>query len=535
MNPVALRSLPALLALSALAQAQVTFSLELIATGFDRPTSVCAPPIPSNRLFVTEKDGVVRTLINGVPQLNPWVNLSSKVDVTGQTGLVTMVFHPNYAQNGFVYFFYANSTASIAVERFRVPVPSNYQIDPASATVILSVQDVISFHNGGGMAFGPDGYLYVALGDRRKELEGTGCTAQDGSTLVGKLLRLDADGNPAPGNPFLQDPNVEDRIYGFGLREPFRIAFDHATGDLYVGDVGDQSREEISVVPAGAPPPNFGWRILEGTLCASTLECTAWPCPNPQFIPPAFEYDATGDCFAVVGGAVYRGAQIPELSGQYLFADWCSSQLFALRWIEQRTVYAEELTNLVQVVIGSQPGAPTTLERPVHITEDTNGELLVLAMGPDVPVAQQKPGLYRVKPALGLSLRADDGELSLSSAQPLKFDLQAGLAHAGRPYLLLGSASGYKPGLSLDGLTLPLVLDDYLLACLQGPGATPLENNIGLLDSAGAARSALLPGKFPAVPGLIGQVLHHAALAIDPAQEGAVVFVSNPLSVALLP
>lgn len=527
--------LPLCLPLAQPASGQVNFSLEFVAQGFDRPTSVCAPPGPSNRLFVTEKDGVVRTLVNGQLQFGNWLNLSSKVDLTGQTGLVTMVFHPAYFQNGWIYFFYSDATASIRVERYRVPVPTNYQVDLSSATTILSVQDVIAFHNGGGMAFGPDGYLYIALGDRRKELIGTGCTAQDGSTLVGKLLRLDSAGNPAPGNPFLNDPLVDDRIYGFGLREPLRIAFDHATGALYVADVGDDSREEISVVPPGSPPPNFGWRVLEGSLCASTLECTAFPCPSPQFVPPAFEYDSSGGCFAVIGGAVYRGNQIPELGGQYLFADWCTSQLFGLRWVEQRTVYSEELTDLVPVLPGAPLGAPNKIERPIHIAEDANGELLVLTMGPDVATPLQKPALFRLRPAQTQSLHADGGELSLGSAAPLRFDFDAGPAFAGRPYLLLGSASGYQPGVQVDGLLLPLVADAYFSASLLGPAAVPLENGIGLLDAQGGARAALMPGKFPPLAGLVGRVLHHAAVVIDPAQQGQVDFVSNPLAVVLIP
>lgn len=520
------------------AEAQVSFRLEVTETAFDNATFAAHVPGDSSRLFFTEKSGAVKVLIGNVSQPTPFLDLTDVVHESGQTGLVSLLFHPDYATNGYVYAFYSDTGHSIVLERFTVPVPSSYQVDMSTRTTILAIDDIIAFHPGGGMDFGPDGALYVGIGDRRQEIAGDGCTAQDGKTLIGKLLRLDEDGHAPSDNPWVSDPEIDDRIWGFGLREPFRLSFDDATGDLYVNDVGDQFLEEVTAVRAGAFSPNFGWRVLEGSACASTVECSSIPCTSDDFLPPSFEYSAEEGCFAIMGGEVYRGTEVPELQGQYLFADWCSGRMFAMRTTGGRGTVTEEITDLIDVPsVGlTFPGATTQLQRPVHIGQDANGEVFIITMGNTIGLGvSTKSLIYRLKRATKLALNADGGEISASQGGQVSFDFDAGADHAGQLYLLLGSMSGYTPGLSVDGLLLPLnAPDPYFDLTLGAPALSPLTGSLGWLDGAGRASASIQVDPQPGHLG-VGQVLHHAGVVLDPALGGQVVFTSNALALGLAP
>lgn len=525
-------------ALPSLAEAQVSFRLDVTETAFTNATYAAFAPGDTSRLFFTEKTGAVKVLVGDDSQTTPFLDLTDVVHVSGQTGLVSLLFHPDYATNGYVFAFYSDTGHSIVLERFTVPVPSSYQVDMATRTTLLAIDDVISFHPGGGMDFGPDGALYVGIGDRRQEIAGEGCTAQDGKLLIGKLLRLDEDGNAPSDNPWVADPEIDDRIWGFGLREPFRLSFDDATGDLYVTDVGDQFFEEVTAVRAGAFSPNFGWRVVEGTACANTVECTAIPCDTDDFLPPSFEYSAEGGCFSIIGGEVYRGTEIPELQGQYLFADWCTGRMFAMRTTGGRGTQTEEITDLIDVPgVGLPiPGVENQLQRPVHIGQDASGEVFVLTMG-NIPTFGGTTGslIYRLKRATKLALNADGGEISASLGGQVSFDLDAGPDHAGQLYLLLGSMSGYAPGLSVDGLVLPLNIPDaYFDLTLGAPAISPLTGSLGWLDGAGQASASIQVDPQAGHLG-VGQVLHHAGVVLDPALGGQVVFTSNALALGLAP
>lgn len=290
----------------------------------------------NGRLFIVERDGIIR-VVNNDPAATTapvFLDIRSRVSAGGETGLLGLAFHPNYAQNGFFYVNYTHDqdgTLVTRIARFRVSGNPN-AADPNSELILLTVTQPFGNHNAGDLAFGPDGYLYVPLGDG-----GSGGDpdnrAQNLNDLLGKILRLDVDrsssGNnyaiPAD-NPFVGQDG-RDEIWAYGVRNPWRISFDRQTGDLYTADVGQNAWEEVSLQPADSPGgENYGWRLKEGTHCFNPGS----NCDPGGLTEPIHEYaHANGRC-SITGGFVYRGQQFPTLQGWYLFADFCSGELFGL-------------------------------------------------------------------------------------------------------------------------------------------------------------------------------------------------------------
>ncbi len=314
--------------------------LEAVAGGFERPVHVAEPGDGSGRLFVVEQAGRIRIVRDGEVLPEPFLDIVEIVESGGnEQGLLSVAFHPDYADNGLFYVGFTarttddedDSVGDNTVARYRVSADDPDRADPDSREVLLAVDDPYPNHNGGLVLFGPDGYLYAGLGDGGSggDPEGNG---QNTDTLLGSILRLDvdgaADGEPyaiPADNPFADGDGGAPEVWTYGLRNPWRFSFDRATGDLYVADVGQNQYEEIDFVPAAdAGGTNFGWNITEGAHCFR-----ADSCDTDGLVLPIAEYGRDLGS-SVTGGYVYRGEDGDVLRGVYLYADFGSGRLWGL-------------------------------------------------------------------------------------------------------------------------------------------------------------------------------------------------------------
>ena len=374
-----------LLGLTSSAVTAQTLRSQRIATGFVQPTYLTAPPNDPTRLFVVEQGGRIRLIKNGVVLATPFLDITTSVLSGGERGLLGLAFHPAYATNRrFYVYFTRRPDGAIVVNRY---LRSLNNPDRASAetgqTVIVIPHPNFSNHNGGCLQFGPDGFLYFGTGDG-----GSGgdpnCNAQNGASLLGKLLRIDVDsGSPyvvPPSNPFVGVPGFQPEIWAVGLRNPWRFSFDALTGDLYLGDVGQDTQEEIDFTPAGTGGgENYGWKIMEGTTCFSSASCTnPPPCNSPLFTDPIWTYNhaGTNNC-SVTGGYVYRGSRIAGLGGTYFFADFCSSQIWSFRVVGG---VVQNFTNRTAEL--DPPNA--TINSITSFGEDATGELYIVDQGGEI-------------------------------------------------------------------------------------------------------------------------------------------------------
>jgi glucose/arabinose dehydrogenase len=274
----------------------------------------------------------VRILSGGALLATPFIDLSDRVFNAGERGLLGLAFPPGYAQKGYFYLHYSRlGDGASVLSRFFVSADPNLAL-PASEQVLLLVDQPFANHNGGQLAFGPDGLLYVALGDGGSAGDPFG-NGQNPASLLGSLLRLDVEGGALPyaippDNPFVGLPNARPEIWAIGLRNPWRFSFDRLSGDLFIADVGQNTWEEINHQPGGAAGgANYGWNILEGPDCFSPAEGCV---PPAAAVAPVASYDHGLGC-SVTGGYVYRGPQNPDLQGLYFYADFCSGRLWGLR------------------------------------------------------------------------------------------------------------------------------------------------------------------------------------------------------------
>jgi glucose/arabinose dehydrogenase len=313
------------------ASGNVTLGFDRIATGLSAPLFLGAPPGDA-RLFVVEQAGRVRVIENGQLLATPFLDLTSKVWYDGgERGLLSMAFHPQFASNGYLYVCYTDiRDGSVVVERYTVTADRR-SVDLATAKRIIAVPHPAYYgnHNGGLVAFGPDGKLYLGVGDGGGGGDPLG-SGQSLTTLLGKLVRIDVDaGDPyavPPDNPFAGRADARPEIWAYGLRNPWRWTFDAPSRSLYIADVGQNLYEEVDVVPATAGGLNFGWNVMEASSCYNSTTCS-----TAGLTLPAFEYGHAGAC-SITGGYVYRGAAIPELVGQYFYSDYCAGWIRSFRW-----------------------------------------------------------------------------------------------------------------------------------------------------------------------------------------------------------
>jgi glucose/arabinose dehydrogenase len=297
------------------------YTWETIVSGLQRPVDLQHAGDGTGRVFIIEKVGRIRILQDGQLLDFSYLDISDRVGSSGnEQGLLGLAFHPDYVENGLFFVNYTDKDGDTVIARYRVTADPNLA-DPASEVVLLRVNQPFANHNGGVLAFGPDGYLYAGLGDGGSAGDPFG-NAQKLDNLLGKILRLDVDSAEPyaipPDNPFGNE------IWAYGLRNPWRMSFDGQTGDLYIGDVGQGEWEEIDFVSAGAPGGiNFGWDYFEGI---HPFEGT--PPQGAQFMPPVVEYSHGEGC-SVTGGYVYRGS-MPAWNGIYLYGDYCSGTIWGL-------------------------------------------------------------------------------------------------------------------------------------------------------------------------------------------------------------
>lgn len=339
-------------------------ALERVVNGLNDPLYLTHAGDGSGRLYVLEQPGRVRVLEEGRLVEQPFLNLTDRVISQGdEQGLLGIAFAPDFETSGIFYLHYtAEPDGHTVLARYRILDGDPRRGDPASEEVLLTVEQPFANHNGGALLFGPDGYLYLALGDGGSGGD-PGNRAQNLEVLLGKILRLDVSQPGAyripPGNPFVDKPG-RDEIWAYGLRNPWRISFDRETGDLYIADVGQNEIEEVNFQPASSPGgENYGWRVYEGSKRYSEGEVA-----NAVF--PVAEYTHEEGGCAITGGYVYRGEAVPDLVGTYLYGDYCSGKIWGL----QRR--------------GEQWQSSLLLDTGANITslgEDEPGELYVVDRG----------------------------------------------------------------------------------------------------------------------------------------------------------
>jgi glucose/arabinose dehydrogenase len=309
-----------------------------VAVGFSTLTTVPGRPLAitnagdgSGRLFVAEQGGKVYITRRGSPVATPFLDISGQVSGGGEQGLLGLAFHPSFPTDRRMFVDYTNGAGDTVISSFQVDPGTPDTVVLGSEVVILTVDQPYANHNGGAIQFGPDGYLYIALGDG-----GSGGDPHNNGqrldTLLGKILRIDID-HPSGGNafgipgsnPFVATPGARGEIWLFGLRNPFRFSFDRSAGDLWIGDVGQGAWEEVDVARAGVGGLNFGWRVMEGAHCYAP----STGCSTAGKVLPVTEYGHEFGC-AIIGGNVYRGAAQPVLRGGYVFSDACTGITWAI-------------------------------------------------------------------------------------------------------------------------------------------------------------------------------------------------------------
>ncbi len=364
----------------------LVISLERIARNLKAPTVVTNANDGSGRLFVAEQTGLIKVIDNGVIQSTPFLDLTNKIvtliPVYDERGLLGLAFHPDFIHNHRFYVYY---TAPTNVSGFdHQNIIAEYQIsgadpnvaDPSSERIIMSINHPQFNHCGGQVAFGPDGYLYIGVGDGGGEGDPNGVigNGQNINTTLGKILRIDVDnGNPYSipvDNPFV-GVDGQDEIYAYGFRNPFRFSFDSTTGKLFAGDVGQDLWEEIDIVEKGG---NYGWRIMEGNHLFDPTLASYLGINLSTLIPPIYDYSHYVG-HTVIGGVVYRGTQYPSLVGKYVYGDWSATYFQPRGKIYYLTEIAPDLWNHKEFRFSNDK--PLNL-RILSIGTDESGEIYVL-------------------------------------------------------------------------------------------------------------------------------------------------------------
>lgn len=359
------------------------FELIEYASGFSKPVDIANAG--DDRLFIVEKDGKIRIIESGnvLPEdfldIDPQVNSSAN-----ERGLLGLAFHPKYSQNGYFFVHYNNLNGTTTISRFSVSADPNIA-DKSSEKIILTIPQPYNNHNGGDLNFGPEGYLYIGMGDGGAAGDPEN-RAQNRQTLLGKMLRIDVDnGDPysiPEDNPFAMDDFTLDEIWALGLRNPWRFSFDRLTGDMYIGDVGQNKWEEIDFEPGGDPGGrNYGWRCYEGDEDYNLLDCPGMA--EMTFPIHTYQNNSSADGCSVTGGYVYRGQDVPGLYGKYIYGDYCSGKIWSLE-MDACGIWHNE-----QVFDGPA-------QNYCSFGEDKDGELYLAALGSGI--------IYRIHSSCSISV-----------------------------------------------------------------------------------------------------------------------------------
>jgi glucose/arabinose dehydrogenase len=309
----------------------ITIAMEPVVDGFSSPLAVVNAGDGSGRLIVAEQGGAIGIVRDGAMVERPFLDISDRISTGAERGLLGLAFHPDFPADPRVFVDYTDTDGNTRVSSFKVDSTDPDRADPASEVRMVFIKQPFGNHNGGVIAFGPDGFLYIGTGDGGSGGDPFG-NGQSLGTLLGKILRIDVDGTngdrnyaiPAD-NPFAGRAGAQPEIFTYGMRNPWRMSFDRATGDLWIGDVGQGAWEEIDVVRAGTSGQNFGWNRMEGAHCFEPSE----GCEDPSFVLPVTEYGRDLGS-TVIGGDVYRGSEQAGLAGGYVFADFGSGNVFVI-------------------------------------------------------------------------------------------------------------------------------------------------------------------------------------------------------------
>lgn len=375
---IAMVAMVATFAPAQVAVAGPAISISRVLTGVVSPTQVTNANDGTNRLFVVEQRGAIRVIENGRLRSSFFLDIRSRIGAGGERGLLGVAFHPQFRTNRKLYVYYTRKDGDIVLCQFTAANAARTWASAKTARPLLVIEhSSATNHNGGALAFGPDGYLYVGIGDGGGAGDPEGDSRSTTRSLLGKVLRIDVNSSGAgsyrrygipPSNPYAGPATGLDEVWARGLRNPWRISFDRSTGALWIGDVGQGRREEVNRQEAGAGGRDYGWNIMEGSLCYRTATC---PLAGDTLPVTEYGHDA-GNC-SITGGYVYRGAAYPAIRGRYIFGDFCSGRIW--------TIPATG-TNL------SPEYATRTGLRITSFGEDEAGELyFVTASG----------GLYRVR------------------------------------------------------------------------------------------------------------------------------------------
>jgi hypothetical protein len=356
-----------------------------VATGLARPTYATAPPLDPSRVFVLEQTGRIRLVKNGSLLPAAFLDLSALTSAGcpfSERGLLGLAFDPDYETNGFFYVNYTNLAGDTVIARYTAtgdPKTSD-DADETSAVILRTIAQPFANHNGGQLAFGPDGMLYVGMGDGGSACD-PGGRAQDDAQLLGKMLRIDVEA-------LAMDPL--DEIFAKGLRNPYRFSFDRSTGDLYLPDVGQNDVEEVNVVAAPVPSGlNYGWEYYEGPACVDPTDCPGTACPAPAgFTMPVLSYTHADGC-SVAGGYVYRGCAMPDLHGTYFYSDYCSA------FVRTFELSGGMATNLQDRTADVDPAGADTITNVTSFGEDARGEIYLTEQG---ACASPTGTLYKLVP-----------------------------------------------------------------------------------------------------------------------------------------
>jgi glucose/arabinose dehydrogenase len=379
-----------------------TLTTVRLVEGLDRPVLVASPPGEPDRLFIVEQVGTIRIFEDGALHPTTFLDIQAITRAPGDSGagneegLLGLAFHPDYAVNGHFFVYHTDATGDNNLVA-RYTRASADKADDSTRQVVLAIpHPTYSNHNGGMIAFGPDdGYLYIGTGDG-----GSGCdpfnAAQDDLDLRGKLLRVDVNDPPyaiPPDNPFdSPTDNILDEIWAKGLRNPWRFSFDSLNADLYIGDVGQSSWEEINHRPGSSPGgENYGWDLYEGDHCPNPSCSGGGSCSLAGYVAPVHEYDRSGGACAVTGGRVYRGCRMPDLHGTYFYSDYCADFVRSFRVVGGVATDHQLRTGELD------PGGSFELGEMVAFGADGRGEMYIVDLG---RFASEGGEIYKIVPIL---------------------------------------------------------------------------------------------------------------------------------------
>ncbi|HEV7276265.1 MAG TPA: PQQ-dependent sugar dehydrogenase [Devosiaceae bacterium] len=364
-------ALAAVLATSGITLAQPAIELRTVYENLDQPVFLTSPP-DDPRHFILEQTGRIRVAAEGELREQPFLDLREEVAAGGERGLLGLAFHPDYAENGRFFVNYTDRSGDTRIVGYRVSDDPDLA-DPASAELVLSVPQPAGNHNGGWLGFGPEGLLYIGMGDGGGGGDTYG-NGQNRNSLLGTILRIDVDGGTPyaipPGNPYAEGGGAPE-IFAIGARNPWRASFDG--DDLYIADVGQNQWEEVNVITTADAGANLGWNIMEGPDCFDAPNCD-----TAGLVLPVHSYSHDLGC-SITGGYVYRGTAIPALDGHYFFGDYCSGVLFSFQYVDG---VATDLTNWTESVgsIGGVTSFGTDAAEELFVTL-AEGRILQLVPG----------------------------------------------------------------------------------------------------------------------------------------------------------